>query len=103
MVQLELDGRVAFILHHPSARSVDVVGAFHGWDERRHRMEREGEGRWVARLDLPAGEHLFRYLVDGESWVVDSRAHGERIAADGSIRSRVWRPPLRLTPDSIAA
>lgn len=103
MVHIELDGRVAFILHHPAARSVDVVGAFHGWDERRHSMTSDGDGRWTLELDLPAGEHLFRYLIDGSSWMIDRRAHGERIAADGSIRSRVWRPPLRLTPDALAA
>ena len=82
---------------------VEVVGAFEGWHERRFPMRRGEDGLWRLSLDPGGGVCLFRYLIDGQHWLLDDAAHGTCIAADGSVKSRVWGPPSRQDPDTIAA
>jgi 1,4-alpha-glucan branching enzyme len=103
VVTIELDGRITFTIDAPAAQSVDVVGALTGWTEQRHPMTRDPEGRWRLVLDPAEGEHLFRYLIDGDAWCLDPEAHGTVTGADGIERSRLWRPPLEQDPDAIAA
>jgi 1,4-alpha-glucan branching enzyme len=103
MVNIELSGTIVFTIDVPLAEAVDLVGAFDGWDERRYPMHRGSGGRWRVALRVASGEYLFRYLVDGRAWMLDPMAHGTCIAVDGALKSRVWRPPLRLDPDGLAA
>ena len=103
MISIEPDGSVTFSVRIPSANSVELVGAFAGWSDERIPMERGDDGRWTARIDPGPGEHLFRYHVDGTRWVIDDEAHGISISDEASPRSRLWRPPGRIDPDSIAA
>jgi 1,4-alpha-glucan branching enzyme len=103
MVGIELDGRIVFTLHDLGAERVEVVGAFDGWGEQRLPMEPTGDGWWRLAIDPGPGSYLFRYLVDGTRWVLDGTAHGTCQAADGTVKSRLWRPPLRQDPDSLAA
>jgi 1,4-alpha-glucan branching enzyme len=103
MVSIEADGTIVFALHQPRARCVEVVGAFDGWHEKRLPMQRGDDGVWRLSLDPGPGTYLFRYLVDGRRWRLDPAAHGTCRSADGRCKSRVWRPPLRLDPDALAA
>ena len=103
MVSIEADGTIVFSIRQPEARTVELVGAFDGWHERRLSMRRRNDGPWHLAIDPGPGAYLFRYLVDSTQWIVDEDAHGSCIVADGSVKSRVWRPPLRLDPDSLAA
>ena len=103
MVDLELDGTISFAIDAPGARRVELVGAFHGWDEQRLAMRRTAGGMWRLRLDPGPGESLFRYFIDRRRWIVDETAHGTVMTADGIRKSRVWRPPIALDPDALAA
>ncbi len=103
MVSIEMDGRITFTIHRPEARKVELVGAFDGWHEQRIAMRPAGDGWWRVEIDPGPGEYLFRYLMDGKHWLLDESAHGDFLAGDGSEKSRVWRPPLRLDPDTLAA
>ena len=103
MITLDADGRVTFTLDAPEANRVELVGAFDGWDERRIDMDRAQDGRWICTLMVRPGSYLFRYLIDGDRWIVDESAHGTQISQDGTLKSRVWLPPLEQDPDSIAA
>ena len=103
MITFELDGTTVFTADFPDARQVEVVGAFTRWDDQRYAMVQGGDGRWRLALSLGPGEHTFRYLVDGHTWALDADAHGLIAGGDGLMRSRLWRPPLRLDPDSLAA
>jgi hypothetical protein len=48
------------------ASSVLLVGDFTNWQEKAISM-RKGKGDvWTAAVDLPPGEHHYRFLVDGE-------------------------------------
>lgn len=103
MITIEPDGSVTFSVRIPSARSVELVGSFRGWNEERMPMERGEGGLWSVTIDAPPGEHLFRYVADDDRQLADHEAHGVITSDDGLSRSRLWLPPVRIDPDSIAA
>lgn len=48
--------------------SVALVGSFNAWDASAHPMALEG-GRWSLTLELPPGEHTYKFVVDGREWL----------------------------------
>lgn len=103
MVHIESDGRLILTIDLPEAMSVQVVGTFTGWHEQRLPMTRDQDGRWRIELTPASGHVLFRYLVDDKYWLLDGSAHGTHTNATGEEMSRVWVPPTRIDPDTIAA
>lgn len=103
MIRYNDDGSVHFRVRFPDATTVQLVGAFEGWHERHYPMQRDSDGLWTMTLDIGPGEYLFRYVVDESSWHLDDAAHGEVKTPDGHLKSRLYRPPLRLEPDGLAA
>jgi hypothetical protein len=65
---------VRFVLAAPDARQVSVAGTFNQWDPRATPLVRTGSGVWTATLRLPAGQHQYAFVVDGERWVPDPAA-----------------------------
>jgi alpha-amylase/alpha-mannosidase (GH57 family) len=65
-----VDGGVRFRLPAKNERSVSVVGDFNGWSRDDHRMQREGN-EWVAIVRLRPGMQSYKFLVDGEQYVLD--------------------------------
>jgi len=65
-----------FSFHDDSARSVNLVGDFNGWDPSGVSLERSSNGFWYATI---TAEHKTRYrykfLIDGHRWVEDP-THG---------------------------
>ncbi len=76
MVSVRGNGRVEFQFLAPKARRVQVVGQFTGWVNRPIEMAPGADGWWRVSTVIPAGEHRFRYLVDGRTWVTDFAAFG---------------------------
>jgi hypothetical protein len=69
------DTVVKFVVLAPQATTVSVVGDFNGWDASKTKIVRTANGGlWTATLPLPAGRHLYAYLVDGNTWVNDPGA-----------------------------
>jgi hypothetical protein len=59
-----------FVLYEPAAGQVELAGSFSGWQ--RISMERIGSsGYWVVNLPVPAGEHRFAYILDGDRRISD--------------------------------
>ena len=55
---------------HP--RSVALAGDFNGWSPRGLEMAREGSSdRWHITIQLPPGRHVYSFVVDGTTWVID--------------------------------
>jgi hypothetical protein len=55
---------VRFVLRAPGATRVALVGDFNGWTPRA--MQRDArEGLWTAVIALPAGRHVYAFVVDG--------------------------------------
>lgn len=60
---------VVFALAAPSARRVQLVGDFNGWQLDANDMQPEGPV-WTSVLKLDPGRYRYRYVVDGE-WLDD--------------------------------
>lgn len=58
--------RVRFGYFNPDAREVHVVGSFNAWDPQATALTRDALGDWSVELDLPRGEHRYRFFVDGD-------------------------------------
>jgi len=68
-------GIANFVGHFPGARSVEVVGSFNDWSRGMlHLNDDDGDGIWHAEAVLPAGQHEYMFVVDGERWVPDPLA-----------------------------
>jgi hypothetical protein len=66
---------IEFVFVSPAARNVSLVGDFNGWDASATPMQRlDGKTTWSVAVRLPPGLHLYAFVVDGETWVVDPQA-----------------------------
>lgn len=68
------DDTVTFFVRVPqSANRVDVVGSFNSWKKDAHPLRQVGNGWWISNpVKLPApGRHLYRFLLDGETFLDD--------------------------------
>lgn len=55
---------------HP--QTVALAGDFNGWSPRGLEMVREGSSdRWRITIQLPPGRHVYSFVVDGTTWVID--------------------------------
>ena len=69
------EGVAQFVARFPEAHSVAVVGAFNDWrPEATPLSDDDHDGVWDARVILPAGQHEYMFVVDGERWVADPMA-----------------------------
>lgn len=69
------EGVANFVGHFPGARSVEVVGSFNDWSQGTlHLNDDDGDGVWHGAVVLPAGQHEYMFVVDGERWVPDPLA-----------------------------
>jgi len=68
-------GVAKFVGHFPGARSVEVVGSFNDWSRGALALnDDDHDGIWHADAVLPAGQHEYMFVVDGERWVPDPLA-----------------------------
>jgi 1,4-alpha-glucan branching enzyme len=58
--------RQTFSFSAPGALSVQLVGDFTHWKESPISLQRESDGVWRTTVELEAGVHYYRFLVDGE-------------------------------------
>ncbi|OPZ30596.1 MAG: hypothetical protein BWZ02_00670 [Lentisphaerae bacterium ADurb.BinA184] len=72
-------------------KRVHLVGDFNDWDPTVRRMTKVRDGSFRARLDLPPGEHEYKFVVDGE-WLADADAPANRPNCYGSLNSVVVVP-----------
>ena len=70
------NGVVVFRVHRDGAERVELLGSFTGWHDRPIELQPVGGGWWRVMIDVPAGDHEFKYLIDGREWIVDYAASG---------------------------
>ena len=69
------EGIANFVGHFPGAQSVEVVGSFNDWSRGTlHLSDDDHDGVWRGGAVLPAGQHEYMFVVDGERWVPDPLA-----------------------------
>jgi 1,4-alpha-glucan branching enzyme len=87
---------VRFVFTHPTARRVTLAGSFNQWSVSSNPLVREKPaGVWTTIVPLPAGEHLFMYVVDGTEWVTPPLAEDYIDDGFGSRNGVVVVRPLR--------
>ena len=60
--------RVHFLFQEPEANEVYLAGEFNGWQPQTLPMKKGENGVWKATMELPAGRHEYKLLVDG-AWM----------------------------------
>ena len=75
----------------PEARAVNVAGNFNDWRPEATPMKNTGEGKWVGRLMLRAGQYEYRFVVDGQ-WREDAQATQRVANPHGGFNSVVCVP-----------
>ena len=103
MVTLK-DELVEFSFYRPGANEVFIIGDFNGWQYGAMSMERQDDGYWLSKLELPPGEFKFRYFADGQ-WFTDYAAFGVEpgvFGFDSVVRVprrtlKVASEPVRIT------
>ncbi len=51
--------------------SVSLSGTFINWDKIGVPMELAGDGLWKCQIDLEEGEHLYKFIINGQHWFAD--------------------------------
>ncbi|MEO1652516.1 MAG: glycogen-binding domain-containing protein, partial [Bacteroidota bacterium] len=64
----------------PKAKKVYLAGSFNDWHSRLFKCEWI-DGAWEVILELPPGEHTYKYVVDGD-WFTDP--HNPQTIDDGA-------------------
>ncbi len=83
------DGKVTFVCTpEEDAKSVYLAGDFNQWNPQARRMVRRPDGSFRARMQLPPGEHEYKFVVDGK-WCCDPDCRKLRENALGSTNSVV--------------
>ncbi|MCK7598610.1 alpha-amylase family glycosyl hydrolase [Microbulbifer sp. CAU 1566] len=67
-----VSGGVRFIYDAaPGVSTVALAGTFNSWVGDACMLERVSVTRWQTTLPIPAGRHLYKFVIDGEDWIVD--------------------------------
>ncbi|MEO6002683.1 MAG: glycogen-binding domain-containing protein [Opitutus sp.] len=74
--------RLGYFKHE--AQKAYVVGSFNGWNLQATPMHRDQFGDWSVELELPPGEHHYRFFVDGV-WQDDPTAKQTALNAFGGF------------------
>ncbi|MBU3666335.1 MAG: hypothetical protein FGM15_10745 [Chthoniobacterales bacterium] len=69
-----------------AASKVEIAGEFNDW--KAAPMESSADGVWSITLDLPAGTYGYKFLVNGDAWMLDP-ANPDRKEVDGNENSAV--------------
>ncbi|MEJ5169917.1 MAG: alpha-amylase family glycosyl hydrolase, partial [Fimbriimonadales bacterium] len=90
--------------------SVSVAGTFNGWSPSANPMVPDERRRiWRLVLELPAGRHAYKFVVDGSRWVVDPANPRSEDDGAGNVNSILtvlppeYRTPARVGDGRITA
>ncbi|MFZ4482942.1 MAG: alpha-amylase family glycosyl hydrolase [Chthoniobacterales bacterium] len=72
----------------PGVKKVNVAGQFNGWNTGSHEMKKNEEGVFELFVNLPAGAHPYKLVVDGE-WTTDPANPEQQDDGTGSRNSIV--------------
>ncbi len=73
-----------FKVHAPLAKQVFLAGSFNAWDPTTRPMERSKRGDWSTAVDLGAGKHEFKFVIDGE-WCCEPGCDGPHEGCPGCV------------------
>ena len=76
--------------------SVAVAGTFNGWNSTDNPLQSDADGKiWRVTVNLPLGKSLYKFVLNGDNWIVDPKAAATETDASGNTNSVL----LILPPD----
>lgn len=83
-------------------RSVAVAGTFNNWDRGANFMKVDADGRtWRIRLNLTTGQHQYKFVLDGETWIPDPTSKNNRDDGNGNINTFLALLPADYTKPAV--
>jgi hypothetical protein len=84
-----------FVYHSSTKRnSVAVAGTFNNWDKTANPLVSDASGTtWRTSLRLAKGKHLYKFVLDGETWITDPGQAGKENDGNGNINSVLFLTP----------
>ena len=71
--------------HH---QKVNLAGTFNNWNKDAWPMKVGNDGRtWRFSTNLEPGKHLYKFVLDGEQWIVDPKAVKNEDDGGGNVNS----------------
>lgn len=75
-------------------KSVHVAGTFNNWNKAANPLHRVGTSQtWQTSLSLPVGKHHYKFVLDGETWIVDPAAKKNEDDGNGNVNSVLFILP----------
>lgn len=63
---------VTFRYRTTPGKTVAVAGSFNGWSKTANPLrDAKGDGSYELKLTLSAGEHTYKFVIDGNTWTAD--------------------------------
>jgi len=56
-----------------NARTVHIAGDFNGWSRDLSPMQRGADGSWSGSVKMEEGTRLYKFILDGATWITDPR------------------------------
>jgi hypothetical protein len=79
---------VRFEVRAPQAQRVALAGTFNEWSDSSIVFVRGGEAdQWTVTVALAPGRYQYLFVVDGEQWIPDPRAHAQIEDEFGQVNS----------------
>ena len=73
--EVEASDGLELSIEAEAASRVTLVGDFNDWREEGLELrDDDGDGVWTIEIDASPGRYRYRFLVDGETWVMDPHA-----------------------------
>jgi len=85
------DARISHTFKYVADRpleSVHLAGTFNNWDKGASPMAKAADGMtWKLAVDLSPGKHLYKFVLNGNDWIVDPKAAKNESDGNGHVNS----------------
>lgn len=85
------DGKIGHVFTYEAPKkltSVNLAGTFNGWNKAASPMSLDADGRtWRLAVSLAPGKHLYKFVLDGDEWIVDPKAKRNEDDGNGHTNS----------------
>lgn len=71
---------------YPNAKRVALSGSFNNWDKKGAPLTKTKDG-WKITQKLPPGKHYYKFIIDGNEWIVDPGHNVREKDKDGYLNS----------------
>ena len=84
--------------------AVNVAGQFNNWNKDANPLKVDADGlTWRANVPLSVGSYQYKFVLNGDNWIVDPANQNKFTEADGNVNSLLLvLPPDYQTPASPA-